>query len=756
MPDNTRINAGREFTDIARDLHAQFHEKGAKAGIRFDGRGLYVKNNSKFWDAHIGTNTQLKVRHAKFENAACLLKNAIDREYDGISIKGKSIGEHVLGNLLASAGGLRLDEKALTELEKRVQTAVADATAEALETGDQKAISLLTDFERVTTADLEHQIDLSSVQTNAGWRERVNGYRALRDALAEDLCAVVSSRPECDPSTETPTPALENGELLASEPDNLGLRAQADEILARHDVIHRGLTNATIEKVLNAVSDGYEDNDNYKGGNFKMVRGLYDKVRMNTCIDANTARLSDLNEEILGLVIGEEDGEWARHNNEQPTITSTIRENNMLVSQLKQHRLSGGLYDQDIADDMSQKLAANAAAMLKARDIYNQIPENSLINDVMVSTNKEKLNELVINQVSATFDISNSMLLSEDRSSPSTGSQNNQKLPMGDVSSSMDSFAAMFGRDTASEIGRALQTRLSEPQQLFVNGSSKADGNNKIVTYNENMARVWKLSQLFQQSPSAETLDKFGEGLDDAYDSYQGLNNYLKKTEQYQPPLRLVLDASDQKTLQKQEEGLYRASHLFVALKDGFLEAERAKVEPALSPSTGFGDRSDVPDRDRARSDTSDGSDLFDSREKFNARQRGPNIDANAGTVQVMPDPEISVDADDADQRQLDEDDIVVREMRKGLPLSDAETRIIKGLGVDASTEGGNETGSPQNSSSDLQSEAASTGRKRSDSNDSDIYGQAPEKSGGKPGNRTETDDDKPPKSDEPIQRFYV
>ncbi|MCG8539159.1 MAG: hypothetical protein MJA82_04375, partial [Clostridia bacterium] len=153
MTGDVRIDASRDFTEIAKDLHAQFKETGGKGGVRMDGQGLYVKNNSKFWDKHIAlTGQSLKDRFDKFDNAARALSDSMDREFKGVFVGDKTVGEYVLGNFLESDGAHRVDEAMLTGLEEKLQEALSIALAKAFDEGDQHTITILSNRQQVLEA----------------------------------------------------------------------------------------------------------------------------------------------------------------------------------------------------------------------------------------------------------------------------------------------------------------------------------------------------------------------------------------------------------------------------------------------------------------------------------------------------------------------------------------------------------------------------------------------------------------------------
>ena len=778
MTDKMRIDASQDFSQIAKDLHAQFQKSGGKGGIRRDGQGLYVKNNSEFWDKHVGTGTQLMVRHAKFQSAAQSLKDALNREYAALSINGKSMGDAVLGHFLTSTEFQRLDEAALTAIEQKVQETLGEALAKAFEAEDQHTIDYLADRQRVMEAEHRHEGDPAAAQRSAGWREKVSGYRALRDALADGLNAAESFDPNSSALDDQSSAAL--GPEDPSRPDNLAVRSQADTILADLDVVHMGLTNAAINRVLTAVADIHEDSENYQGGNFEMVRGLYDKVRMNNCIAVNTARLSDLNKEIMQIVKDEDDS-FEMHYRDVRSIKSVVKESAELLRQLKEDQLNGVLYDEDKVDEISDALSDNTVALLAAGERYHAMNRNSMMNDGAggLSTINGDLSGRLQEHLKTTYDLAKSLLPGEERTNRLIGFHNDDAYVFTSNNSVEEQIEALFNEYEKSVDSTALQTALTAPTSLYVNRSANSGALNPIDEHNENIELVWDMAQVFRSNPDMEMLDDFRVVIDQALGSFYQLAAHLERCSQNDLKSRQALNDADQETLRQQGQLLHDAAFFVDVLKEHLFEYEDSvseagsmsrnsneetwmnseeldvdgmpiirednelEVDPGVvgggdpnrvasfSGPDDFGRLYGAPGRDHGWSVASDASDYFVSAEELKGREL-----KRSGAAQAP-----GQGASDADRAQLDEK---LRQLNNNdarsdpaeiqnaeLPdEADTDDTVIDGLkgdtpGLDAHAHGLN----PEKADTTVAT------RKRTDS-DEDIYGAGPPTAGG--GDETE------------------
>ncbi|MEM9961400.1 MAG: hypothetical protein AAF882_10185 [Pseudomonadota bacterium] len=88
------IDANQGYTHIRAELYKSTNKENTD-GIRFtDGKNLYVKNSVKH--RLFGNRS---VRKAKYQQAVGKIKDAIEREFPGVKIAGKSLAEHAFGRL---------------------------------------------------------------------------------------------------------------------------------------------------------------------------------------------------------------------------------------------------------------------------------------------------------------------------------------------------------------------------------------------------------------------------------------------------------------------------------------------------------------------------------------------------------------------------------------------------------------------------------------------------------------------------------
>lgn len=630
MTNNVRVNANQTFTEMAEGLHEQFKQTGGQGAVRADYKGLYVKGNSEFWDKNIAlTSDRLKDRFDKFSTAERTLSDGIDREYQGVMVEGQTLGKYVTSGVFKDGEVHRIDEKTLNLLEARLQEALSVALATAMQSGDQHTVDLLSDRQRVLEADERHQDDPAALERGAGWREKVSNYRALRDALAKDLGALGGG----DPSG-----------------NQQALRAQADEMLANLDVIHTGLTNATLDKVTAALSEVYGGDAVQPDANFENIRGLHDRVRMNNAIAANSARLEVLSNELAPVVdknksspIFNDDffyGHWERADFALSQTASTI-------SSIEFDRKRGDLNDETTIKKHSQDLVKCAADMAKSAERFLRYNQDEIMNGDghVVLPEAARTYALMQAHVKATYDLAKSLVSPEDRMGLKAKAEDERYdvFIYKGIKSPQKDIATLFNSKTMSAENRALQAQLSTPKVLYQGDPSGASARSSVAAHNENMGRVWDMAQVFQATGDAQTLDGLRADIDRALGSYYDLTAQLQKSEQHDLKSGQLLGEKEQNTLRIQGNLLQRAAFSADSLRkelpdDGVsLASIRAEAGDAIEDSW-LGDDIDVealpdlPDVDedgddifgRIRGDSaiSDVSEMFDSLDELEARER--------------------------------------------------------------------------------------------------------------------------------------
>ena len=605
MTNNVRIDANQTFTEMAKGLHEQFKQTGGQGAVRADYKGLYVKGNSEFWDKNVALTSQsLKDRFDKFSTAERTLSDAIDREFQGAMVDGQTLGKYVTSGVFKDGEVHRIDEKTLNLLEARLKEALDAALATALQSGDQHTVDLLSDRQRVLDADERHQDDPAALERGAGWREKVSNYRALRDALAKDLGALGGG----DPSG-----------------NQQALRAQADEILMQLDVIHTGLTDATIDNITAALSVAYGSDAAQPDANFENVRGLHDKVRMNNAIAANSARLEALSNELAPVVdknksspIFNDDffyGHWERANFALSQTASTI-------SSIEFDRKRGDLNDEATVKKHSQDLVKCAADMAKSAETFLRYNQDEIMNGDGHVVLPEAARTYVLMQahVKATYDLAKSLVSPEDRMGLEAKAEDEHYdvFKYKGINSPQRDIATLFNSKTSSAENRALQAQLSTPTVLYQSDSSGASARSSVAAHNENMGRVWDMAQVFQATGDAQTLDGLRADIDRALGSYYDLTAQLQKSEQHDLKSGQLLGEKERNTLRIQGNLLQRAAFSADSLRkelpdDGVsLASIRAEAGDAIEDSW-LGDEIDVdalpkiPDGDENNVDASAG-----------------------------------------------------------------------------------------------------------------------------------------------------
>ena len=630
MTNDVRINANQTFTEMAKGLHEQFKETGGQGAVRADYKGLYVKGNSEFWDKNIAlTSDRLKDRFDKFSNAERRLADAIDREYKGVMVGDQTLGKYVTSGVFKDGEVHRIDEKTLNLLEANLQEALSIALATALQSGNQHTVDLLSDRQIVLEADDRHRDDPGAAERGAGWREKVSDYRALRDALANDL-----------------------GSLSGVDPNSnqQELRGQADQILMQLDVIHTGLTDATIDKVTAALIAAYGSDAAQPSANFDNVRGLHDKVRMNNAIAVNSARLEALSNELAPTVdknksssIFNDDffyGHWERANFALSQTASRI-------SSIEFDRKRGDLNDEATIKKHSQDLVKCATEMARSAETLLRYNKDEIMNsdDHVVMPEAARAYTLMQAHVKATYDLAKSLIPHEERMGLEAKAEDerNDVFAHKGINSAQKDIATLFNSKTFTAENKALQAELSTPKVLYQGDPSGASARSLVAAHNENMVRVWDMAQVFQATGDAQTLDGLRGQIDKALGSYYDLAAQLQKTSDHGLKSGQLLDENQQTTLRIQGNLLQRAAFSTDSLRkelpdDGVSSASfRAELGDADEESR-LGDDLDVdalPDiptdkddagdnfgRIRGDSAVSDVSDMFDSPDELEARER--------------------------------------------------------------------------------------------------------------------------------------
>ena len=592
MTGDVRIDASRDFTEIAKGLHAQFKETGGKGGVRMDGQGLYVKNNSEFWDKHIALKAQnLQDRFDKFDNAARQLADAMDREFNGIMVGDNTVGEYVLSSFLATEGAHRIDETMLANLEEKLEEALGIVLAKAVNEGDQHTINILSNRQQVLEAVERHKDDPVAFQRQMGWRDRVAGYNALRDALAEDLHAAVSYNTTGslfgELVDEKPGPDLGQDSSL---PDHLSLRPQADEILRNIDVLHMGLTNASINKVMRALGDIHENGKNYQTGNFKMLEGLYDKVRMNNAIDAAGSEILDLGASALKTthqMYRSRDMEFDHYTAIDKALKDTIN----TIASLKACRADGMLYDDEKAQTLSGCLGEDVAALFDAvNDYARSLAENVSDEDIYTPSQQEMdvmqtLKECVVKA----YDLAKSLLPAEDRLDRSTGLREKVLFEPDNPDTVYTLMEQSVREDEIDGVKvEPFQRRLKTPISLYQSHPVENGVLNPIDTHNENIELVKDMIKICEATRDPDYLYDLRVSLDTALQSYYHLSAHLQCSDNGNLGKNRLIDENDQLLLEDQGLLLQQLSAAIDALIELRLleDREDSDVESMISDST--------------------------------------------------------------------------------------------------------------------------------------------------------------------------
>ncbi len=560
MTDNTRIDASQNFSEIAAQLHEQFEKEGAGAGVRLDGKGLYVKGKSEFVDKHIGLPGQLKARHEKFHNAAQSLSDAIDREYQGVLVDGKTMSEYVFGDMLSDGGIHRLDEEALFNLEFKLQEGLKEAYAEALTSGDQRTVELLDDRRQYLDAVLAQTGDYAEVQRATGWREAVVGYNALRDALAESLEQATS------PLVEN---LLDIPEFAEDVDEPLGdfYLSAADDILADIGGRRLGLNEVSVNKLMASLGEHPEHRLNDNQAAFQLADTLRDKIRMNNSVNVTGKHLSDLNDELKGMM------------DASAPLQKAVTENKNLLQALELLKVEGKIFDPGTAEALSERLQTNAIQIFELRDTHL---ENSLVriggddNPAMARGINEMIGELVV----GTHDLAKSLLSENDRNDPQVGFSATGAVGVKSDVLQQDFVLNSFDAD------EALGARLGMVTSLYRNPASQGAADTAafgqaVDAHNENLNLVTYFYNEYLANPSMETLDDFRGMLDSALGSYYDLSANLEKIGQSKLQSAGELADGEADTLREQGMALQKLSFFVDATKQTMLGGpkENANVD---------------------------------------------------------------------------------------------------------------------------------------------------------------------------------
>ncbi|MEM8985360.1 MAG: hypothetical protein AAGC95_01430 [Pseudomonadota bacterium] len=174
------INVDNSYTDIRNKLHRAYQEKGANARVRFvEGRGLYIKNEKADWRKSRDSDKQKNERQEKFTNARDTLIAAIDREYNGWSVDGQSMGRYVLDNLSTPFNFDEIDEQVLEELDEQ---ALEELKKQAFKGLDEQA---LKDIDALIAEGMQKVITALTHIAENGAPERSNSSREARGRIQE-------------------------------------------------------------------------------------------------------------------------------------------------------------------------------------------------------------------------------------------------------------------------------------------------------------------------------------------------------------------------------------------------------------------------------------------------------------------------------------------------------------------------------------------------------------------------------------------
>ena len=570
MTGGARIDANRDFTEIAKDLHAQFTETGGKGGVRMDGQGLYVKNNSAFWDKNVAlTSNRLKNRFDKFDSAARQLADAMDREFKGVMVDDKTVGEYVLGNFLESDGAHRVDETMLTGLEETLQEGLSVALATAFDKGDQYIINMLSNRQQVLEAVEQHKEDPVAAERQMGWRDKVAGYNALRDALADDL--------------------HEAGKYNKTGSDHLALRPQADEILRNIDVLHMGLTNASINKVMKALSDVPENSKNYETGNFKKLVRLYDKVRMNNAIDAEVPAILELGANVRNTahqMFRGRDMEFDHYT----AIDKALKDVTNTTASLKACRADGMLYNDEKAQTLSECLDEDVAALFDAMNGYADFLAQNVSDEDTYALSQEEMDVIeALKQCTVkAYDLAKSLLPVEDRLDQSAGVLNKELFEPENSDTVYTLMEQSVREDEVDgEKVEPFQRRLKTPISLYQSHPTENGVLNPIDTHNENIEWVKDMTKICEATRDPDYLYDLRVSLDMALQSYYHLSAHLQCSDKENLGKNRLIDESDQLLLKDQGLLLQQLSVGTDALIELRLleDLENSDVESMISDS---------------------------------------------------------------------------------------------------------------------------------------------------------------------------
>ncbi|MEM9617982.1 MAG: hypothetical protein AAF936_08485 [Pseudomonadota bacterium] len=171
MPKSIGVNPGNQtFTAILERLGPQIKEKGNGAYLRFTGaKGLYVKkgiDNRLFGD--------WIVRNNKFLDAASVIRDAIDREHQGIIVDGGTLGEYVIRTIMNDH-----------RKEHRLTVGDLKKATQYINTGRERGERIAGAYKR--SGQAVDATGASASRTAPNSRTITEGRKLMRDAIIDDL-----------------------------------------------------------------------------------------------------------------------------------------------------------------------------------------------------------------------------------------------------------------------------------------------------------------------------------------------------------------------------------------------------------------------------------------------------------------------------------------------------------------------------------------------------------------------------------------
>lgn len=515
----------------------------------------------------------------------------MDREYNGLKINGMSMGEYVFADFFKPGDSQRIDEDMLFALEKKVQegldtayaTAVTNNDKRVLTKNDRFALELMGDRQTFLDAVNKHDDDPMAAQRRTGWRRHVAGYCALRDALALDLQYI-----------DVPSENGGKDEIPSAE-----YRQQADDMLATLDITHKGLTNASINKVVKALDSARDTEHNGKpfgdfgdcsGGQIRLrhLEALYDRVRMINSVDVDAAELSELGTRLEDMVQGL-DANYDIQREDADRVKEVVGLNKDLLELLAQWKSAGGLYNEKRATAFSRLFAVRASDFLYVHSKYanflNAFSNYGNRSSVMLDGNNELLSpeeqvvaDLIYECALKAYDLAKSFLPEVKRLDFAAGHflNDNEIYRSEDVvHESMENACRVSAGDEVVP----LRAKLKSPESLFRQQPEENDVLNPIDTHNENITLVKDMLKVYLAYRDRDSLNGVCATVDMALTSYHRLMAPLQSANRNNRGMHRFVSGEDLHILREQGALLKRLAFDIDMLKQGYLKEDRLDEE---------------------------------------------------------------------------------------------------------------------------------------------------------------------------------